>query len=142
MDDVVRSKVIDRLKAMTTIDENGCWLWSGTDRGHGYCQMKIDGRAYSVHRAAYEALVGPIPEGMQIDHLCRVRRCGNPAHLEAVTSQENIRRSRAATPPKTHCKNGHMFNEQNTRTSPRGHRECRACDREKHRTQYLTWETK
>ncbi|GAA3948055.1 hypothetical protein GCM10022383_27280 [Microbacterium soli] len=73
----------------------GCWEWSGTISSTGYGQVKIDGRHVAVHRLSYELHVGPIPDGLVIDHLCSNRKCANPAHLEAVTQAENVRRARA-----------------------------------------------
>lgn len=72
-------------------EEKGCWLWQGTLRA-GYGRVKIGGRLQEAHRASYEHHVGPIPEGLVVDHLCRNRSCINPAHLEPVTEMENIRR--------------------------------------------------
>lgn len=75
---------------------DGCWLWQGPRVHNGYGIISIQGSGVKTtiraHRYAYEALVGPIPEGLQLDHLCRVRRCVNPAHLEPVTARENVRR--------------------------------------------------
>ncbi len=74
-------------------DDSGCWLWTASLSTPGYGQYGIGAsRPHSAHRVAFKALVGPIPEGLQIDHTCCVRRCVNPDHLEAVTQQENIRR--------------------------------------------------
>lgn len=70
---------------------NGCWVWGGALSTEGY--GKIGSRLYA-HRVAHEVYIGPIPDGYQVDHLCNVRRCVNPAHLEAVTQQENLRRQR------------------------------------------------
>lgn len=78
---------VDRSKT-----EDGCWLWNGHRESNGYGRFRHDGRRSGAHRFAYEAEVGPIPDGLTIDHLCRVRHCVNPAHLEAVTSRENTRR--------------------------------------------------
>lgn len=69
-----------------------CWLWGGRLAPHGYGSILVGKRHVRVHRFAYELLVGPIPAGLHIDHLCRVRHCVNPAHLEAVTNTENLRR--------------------------------------------------
>lgn len=116
----------------------GCWLWTAalTDRGYGDRFRLDDGRKVAPHRLAYELLVGPIPDGLQLDHLCRVRNCVNPSHLEAVTCQENLLRGvtwAAYNARKTHCKHGHEFDEANTRIAADGSRSCRACAREKAR---------
>jgi hypothetical protein len=80
----------------------------------------------SAHRWAYEAFVGPIPEGLEIDHLCRNRACVNPAHLDPVTHQENMSRGKAAR--MTHCHKGHPFDEANTRMEAYGSRRCKECN--------------
>jgi hypothetical protein len=103
----------------------GCWLWQGTRHGgYGYIQYK--GRRQLVHRASYKVHVGPIPNGLEIDHLCGVRRCLNPEHLEPVTHAENQRR-KAET--KTHCVHGHEYTGDNVGVT-NGSRYCRACRRE------------
>ncbi len=87
-----------------------------------------------AHRFAYELLVGPIPDGLVIDHLCRVRHCVNPAHMEPVTRWENTLRGgsfSAVAARQTHCVNGHPFDEENTHVDRRGFRRCRACNRER-----------
>lgn len=90
-----------------------CWEWQGNVSTDGYGRVEIDGRAWLVHRLFYEALVGPIPDGLQIDHLCRNRSCVNPDHLEPVTMQENIRRGAPGAwerrQRRTHCKKGHRY---------------------------------
>lgn len=73
-----------------------CWLWTGARVRNGYGTARIEGRNGVIHRWVYEQLVGPIPAGMQLDHLCRVRHCCNPDHLEPVTHTENCRRARAS----------------------------------------------
>jgi len=79
-------------------DRSGeCWLWLGRKNPKGYGQMTIAKHQRSAHRVSYETFVGPIPEGLEIDHLCRVRHCVNPGHLEAVTRSVNLRRQMAAT---------------------------------------------
>ena len=103
-----------------------CWLWTGPRWG-GYGRY----RHAQAHRLAYEALVGPIPKGLVIDHLCRVRHCVNPAHMEPVTNVENVMRGlapSAVNARKTHCIHGHEFTPENTRPKPKG-RECRECFR-------------
>lgn len=77
------------------VDRDGCWTWTGKKGSKGYGLVHVDsasGRQQQAHRAAYELVVGPIPDGLELDHLCRVRVCVNPAHLEPVTRAENMRR--------------------------------------------------
>ena len=121
---------IETIHARTLIDpDTGCWLWQGhVHQPSGYGQINRRGHVYA-HRFAYAFLVGPIPPGLELDHLCRVRRCVNPAHLEPVTSKENNRRGRPYRTAKTHCVNGHPFDAANTALDSRGWRRCRACDR-------------
>jgi len=110
---------------------NGCWKWLGSKMRNGYGQMKIGGVHYAAHRYAYEQLRGPIPAGLELDHLCRNRGCTNPDHLEPVTHAENIRRgdtTRTFNSSKTHCPHGHEYTEENTAHRGR-RRHCRACDR-------------
>lgn len=82
----------ERLLAGSAVDESGCQIWQGAPGLNGYGRLSIDGRLTLAHRASYEAFVGPIPSGLTIDHLCRVRMCINPEHLEPVTRAENTRR--------------------------------------------------
>lgn len=106
---------------------SGCWLWTATLRG-GYGRFFM-GHLRSAHRLSYEALVGAIPEELEIDHLCRVRCCVNPLHLEGVTRTVNVRRGVspiAQNHTKTICSNGHPFDDSNT-YKWRKRRFCRAC---------------
>jgi hypothetical protein len=80
-----------------------------------------------AHRLSYEHHVGPIPDGLQIDHTCRNRKCVNPEHLEPVTNAENTTRQDHAERRKTHCPKGHPYDEANTYVDPSGARRCRAC---------------
>lgn len=81
-----------RFWAKVEVLPNGCWQWTAAKNSDGYGLFKIGGRVQGAHRVCYEALIGFIPEGLQSDHLCRNRACVNPAHIEPVTSHENILR--------------------------------------------------
>lgn len=116
--------------------DDKCWLWKGkTSRTHSgdYGRFAHDGGWTYAHRFAYESLVGPIPEGLILDHLCRNTLCVNPRHLEPVTHRVNLLRgvgASAMNAKKTHCPQGYPYDEQNTRITWRGYRACRACERE------------
>jgi hypothetical protein len=133
----------ERILARTTVQNNGCWTCSLGLTGNGYAMIRIgsrtDGtsRRVPVHRFMYELLVGPIPQGLDLDHVkergCTSRACWNPEHLEPVTNLENILRGesyQARNARKTHCKRGHPYDEANTRRRPDGGRDCRTCRRE------------
>lgn len=108
-----------------------CWLWLGElIKRTGYGQVGREGRNYRAHRLSYELLIGPIPLGLELDHLCKVRHCVNPAHLEPVTGKVNKLRGdtfNARNAAKTHCPKGHPYDEKNTYMHPRGLRCCRQC---------------
>lgn len=114
---------------------DGCWLWTAGGIPQGYGAFKPSGsKQVLVHRWAYEALVGPIPEGLVIDHLCRTRRCVNPDHLEPVSNEENLRRGYGyalRNGMRTACKNGHEYTEENTYRDPQGGIRCRQCGRDR-----------
>lgn len=120
-----------------------CWLWTRGLSSNGY-GLFWDGEAWvRAHRWSYEQARGPIPAGLQIDHLCRTRGCVNPAHLEAVTQHENLLRGAgtvAQNARKTHCQRGHLFDAANTQWSGR-HRRCRACERERDRRRRWSLQT-
>ena len=108
-----------------------CWLWIGRLDRLGYARFKIDGVATSIHRFAYQLLIGPIPVGLTLDHLCRVRHCVNPAHLEPVTQRDNTLRGEtlnATNIKKTHCSRNHPYDLINTYWRHNdGGRDCRKC---------------
>lgn len=119
-------------------DMNGCWIWTGRQNGFGYGLIAEHGsrmisrRRLMAHRVAYELLVGPIPDGLTLDHLCRTRLCVNPAHLEPVTKKVNLLRSPytwgGRNSRKTTCPKGHPLSGENLLVS-RGKRICRTCKR-------------
>lgn len=114
------------------VSKAGCWVWIASIGSHGYGQITIDGAPRLAHRLAYEALVGTISEGLECDHLCRVRACCNPCHIEPVTHRENSRRGigpAAMNARKTHCDSGHSLSGDNLHITPDGYRRCRACFR-------------
>lgn len=120
-----------------------CWVWTAGLDKNGYGQLKLDGRMVRAHRFAIVELVGPIPDGLEPDHLCFNRACvkaiadeHGAAHLELVTHRENARRGRGpvgVNARKTHCVNGHEFTPENTYIPKKGARRCRECTREKNR---------
>lgn len=126
--------MIDRLLAKVSYD-HGCWLFTGAQgkHGHGVIQRGRRTGTMLTHRAVFEVLVGPIPPGMSLDHLCRNPSCCNPLHLEPVTHAENVARGAAGQwqRAKTHCPHGHEYTADNTRLKqPGDRRECRECGRE------------
>lgn len=148
----------DEARLWGKVDVRGpdeCWPWKGKlNHGYGMLMVRVSGRSASrfAHRLAYEFTVGPIPDGLHLDHVCHVpeecrlngecphRRCCNPAHLQPVTPRENTLRSNnvtAVNAAKTHCIRGHEFTEANT-YRPNGYRRCRTCMREATRK----WEAK
>lgn len=104
----------------------GCWLWERGMTTAGYGITRLTGKLEYAHRISYEAFVGPIPSDCEIDHKCRQRGCVNPAHLEAVTHHENVKRGGAATRSRRpFCGRGHSFEDAYIR--PNGSRVCRSC---------------
>jgi hypothetical protein len=109
------------------VEVGDCWEWTAaTDEGgYGIFAVPPRGRSDRAHRVAWRMLVGEIPAGTELDHLCRNHLCVNPDHLEPVTHRVNMRRGLHAT--KTHCVNGHEYTPKNTYITPKGSRSCRAC---------------
>lgn len=126
-------QMINKIEPLT---ESGCWVWSGSCSCDGYGRVKVNREVLLAHRAVYELLIGPIPPAMTLDHLCRVRCCVNPAHLEPVSAKENFSRGfapAAVNSRKTHCIRGHELAGENLifyMCSGKARRRCRICHRE------------
>lgn len=126
-----------RFAAKVDVCESGCWVWRGARNANGYGNVHRDGRTWRAHRLAYTLLIGNVPGGLHLDHLCRVRLCVNPAHMEPVTNRTNIMRGTSPTARhavKQFCDAGHAFDDANT-YHWRGGRFCRACRAEAKRRQ-------
>lgn len=124
----MRGTPIERFNAKWGLTLDGCWQWTAAASPTGYGHFWNGERVVAAHRWAYEYFVGPIPEGLEIDHLCRNRSCVNPQHLDPVLHVANVRRSGIDGRSEQHCRNGHEFTSENTYTHERtGYRQCRAC---------------
>lgn len=127
-------------KKIVFYEPTGCWIWCGAVGSGGYGNA-WDGSAHryvSAHCKIFEWISGPVPTGLELDHICRIRQCCNPAHLEPVTRLENLRRAGAldrlrafskSRQERTHCGRGHELNSENLRIF-NGKRHCMACRRE------------
>ena len=142
--DVAPGRVIERIRRRIKEIEGGCWEWQGALSTAGYGRIAWAHAPHkmtyaSVHRVLYTVDVGPIPKGLDLDHLCRVRRCVNPEHLEPVSRSENLLRGdtvparRAAV---TRCPRGHEYSPENTLVSRRGQRSCKECTYAANRAYY------
>lgn len=135
-----RSKpAVDRVLARVVKQPDGCWIWRGAlnEGGYGIVQLGRGIGTDRTHRVVYRAMVGEIPAGLTLDHLCHRPACVNPAHLDPVTRTENTLRqwavgkgnAGASNVLKTHCPHGHPYDEANTRKDKNGRRHCRTCER-------------
>lgn len=138
----IRERFWGHVDIRTNIDE--CWTWKRSLTGGGYGQFHIEGLVFKAHRVAYEFTIGPIPDGLVLDHLCRNRACVNPWHMEPITQQENtLRGDRAAMSAaqvrrhraRTHCRYGHKMTPENTYSPPKqpSSRTCRTCRNDRSR---------
>lgn len=115
-----------------------CWVWTGSTAVDTYVRFQVHGKWHQGHRIAYRDFGGKIDDGLKLDHLCRNKRCVNPAHLEPVSQIENVQRGIVGN--KTHCPSGHEYNETNTRIENRrgsNIRICKPCLKAQRHEQYL-----
>jgi hypothetical protein len=129
--------MFDRVLARCIEGAGGCWVWRGGTAGNGhYGRIQRGPVRYRTHRVTYEYLIGPVPDGLELDHLCKVRLCCNPYHLDVVTHRENILRSDSPAgvhAAQTHCVKGHEFTPENTYRPPswpEHWRVCRQCKKD------------
>lgn len=126
-----------RIASKIELGDDGCWNWTACRDRQGYGGTSVAGRRWLAHRLVYTLMIGEIPPGLEVDHLCFVRHCVNPAHLEAVTHAENDRRR---SEHQTVCRRaGHsLVDPSNVRLDSRGQRNCRKCNAAQQRTRYAT----
>ena len=137
----MRKTLKERFDGRYTVNKKtGCWEWEGARSPEGYSRIGHKGKACYGHRISHEIHIGPIPKGLEIDHLCRVRHCVNPEHLEAVTHSVNAQRgvcgkvSASRNRAKTTCPHGHPYEGGNLYVVPKtGHRVCLTCKRKRNR---------
>lgn len=123
---------VDRWLTKKVVAQGECWEWTGSKTRNGYGQLKIGGVAMMAHRAFYEHFITEIPDGLDLDHLCRMRACVNPWHLDPVSRSVNLYRAETLGKynlKKTHCPHGHEYSAANTRFTRTGSRCCRTCER-------------
>lgn len=116
-------------------DLGPCWLWTSFVEKNGYARFYLKGGKHAlVHRLSYQEVFGT--QTLPLDHLCRVRHCVNPRHLEPTTTGDNIRRGVSHNGSKQTCPQGHAYIEENTYLTPQGHRKCATCNRERSNQNY------
>jgi hypothetical protein len=135
---VEQTLVIERITPRCVVNESsGCWEWQGARNGGGYGTIHFEGGTKYIHRLVAASAYGPIPDGLQVDHLCRNRICCRPDHLELVTQRTNLLRGESFTgiaSRRTHCAAGHEYTPDNTGLrADNGTRVCRTCHRERSR---------
>ena len=143
----IQTRTLKRFRSRYTIADRGhdtpCWAWTHKKNNSGYGVFQLTRKEYVeslAHRAAHLLFVGPIPDGLEIDHLCRQRDCVNPAHFRLVTHQVNMLAGDnpfARNAQRTHCPQGHAYDTENTYRW-RGQRHCKICRRERKRKPRLT----
>lgn len=136
-----RPNTIAGIVAALTTEENGCRFWPGAKQKRGYGTVGYQGKRWLVHKLLYEHFIGLVPEGMELDHLCRNPPCAELTHLEPVTHRENMLRGvsfGAVNARKTACPFGHPYAGDNLHRGSDGYRECRTCHRDKERERRRT----
>lgn len=122
---------------VSPVPADACWIWHGASNGRGYGNVGRNKKTYLAHRVAYELTFGPVPEGKDLDHLCRTKGCVNPTHLEAVTFLVNMRRRYSDEPDvrTTHCVHGHELTPENIAwvNPATGRKNCRTCSTKQRR---------
>lgn len=133
---MARREKIELFLEKISISKSGCWLWTGClSKGYGLFRHEKSVQS-TAHRFSYKYFKGTIPKNLQIDHLCKVRSCVNPEHLEAVTAKENLDRARhwsTLNREKDACPKGHKYTSENTYITSTGGRSCKRCNRERMR---------
>jgi hypothetical protein len=122
----------ERFSRWDVDEDSGCWVWRGCTNPDGYGLITFEGRQTTVHRVSYILHVGDIPPGKELDHICKNRRCLNPAHLEAVVHRENVMRGGSAIRSEF-CKKGHRFDGYDKK---RNRQYCKTCKNEVARRLY------
>jgi hypothetical protein len=139
-DDLAVERILRRIQLVDTGHSTPCWISDRAANAKGYTKSRYphDRASWYTHRLAYVLLVGPIPKGLQLDHLCRQPACCNPDHLEPVTARENLVRGETVTAREvatTHCPRGHEYTNENTYRRPDNpnKRDCKECRRQRNR---------